>query len=186
MSGHLFSSEGDPPRAGGGAPAAPARVRAVRPEEVPALWEEVRALAEYERLTERLTGDAATLARHLFGEPPLVHARVAERDGRLVGYAIWYFTYSSFRTRPILWLEDLFVRPSERGRGTGRALFVAVAREARRRGCLRLSWEVLGWNDLAIGFYEQLGARRDEGGWHHYHLHADALETLAADPSPGA
>jgi GNAT superfamily N-acetyltransferase len=156
----------------------PARIRPARPADVPELWALVRALAGYERLESRLTGDAETLGRHLFTDR-LVRALVAEREGALVGYALTFTAYSSFRTAPRLWLEDLFVLPTERGAGTGRALFAAVASEARALGCIRVSWEVLDWNTTALGFYEAHGAERDPGGWFTYHLRGEALRRLA-------
>ncbi len=158
----------------------PARIRAARREDVPALWDLLLELARYERLEREVTGDAATLAHHLFDEPALVRALVAERDGALVGYALTFTTYTSFRTAPKLWLEDLYVRPAERGTGTGRALLAAVAAQARSLGCVRVSWEVLDWNAPAIGFYEAQGAERDPGGWLIYHLNEPALARLAA------
>jgi GNAT superfamily N-acetyltransferase len=163
----------------------PARIRPARREDVPALWALLLALARYERLEHAVTGDAATLERHLFGEPPLVRARVAERDGGLVGYTLTYTTYSSFRTAPILWLEDLFVLPEERGSGTGRALFAACAAEARSLGCVRLAWDVLDWNEPALGFYRARGARADDGGWTRHQLDGAALAALAAEAGTG-
>jgi GNAT superfamily N-acetyltransferase len=160
----------------------PARIRPARREDMPPLWELVRALARYERLESRLTGDAAALGRHLFDDR-IVRARVAERDGALVGYTLTFTTYSSFRTAPKLWLEDLFVLPSERGAGTGRALLAAVAAEALALGCASVSWEVLDWNSPAIGFYEANGAERDGGGWFTYHLDAGTMRRLAGGPS---
>ena len=163
----------------------PPRIRPARRDDLAALWGLVNELAVYERLEERVTGDAATLGRHLFDDSPLVRALVAETDGTLVGYALVFTTYSSFRTAPMMWLEDLFVRPSQRGHGTGRALLAAVAREAHRLGCFRLSWAVLEWNEPAIGFYERLGAERDGGGWHQYDLQGEPLVRLAAEADAG-
>lgn len=157
----------------------PARIRPARREDVPALWALLLELARYERLESLVTGDAAALARHLAGEHPLVRARVAERDGRLVGYTLTYTRFSSFRTAPILWLEDLFVLPEERGAGTGRALLAACAAEARALGAVRMAWDVLDWNAPAIGFYEALGSRRDDGGWTCHRLEGEALARLA-------
>lgn len=162
----------------GGLSREPAAVRRAGPEDAPRIWDLIRELARYERLEDRLSGDPGCLARDLSGEAPIIRGLIAERDGAPVGYAIFFTTYSSFRTAPMMWLEDIYVKPGERGAGTGRALFEAVAREAVARGCWRLSWEVLEWNELAIRFYERLGARRDPGGWFTYHLR-EGLETVA-------
>lgn len=156
------------------------RVRPPRRGEIPRVWEMLLALARYERLEPEVTGSAATLAAHLFADPPLLECRVAEREGRLVGYALFFTTYSSFRTLPKLWLEDLFVEPSERGSGAGRALLAEVARLGLERRCGRLVWEVLDWNAPALGFYERLGARRVNPDWFTYALDLGGMRALAA------
>jgi GNAT superfamily N-acetyltransferase len=143
----------------------------------------VRELAVYERLEDRLTGDAQKLHELLAGSPPALHALIAERDGAPIGYVIGFRVYSTFRTQPILWLEDLYVSPAERGGGVGKALLQAAARLAVDMGCLRMSWEVLEWNEPAIGFYERMGATRDEGGWFIYHLR-EGLDRLAQGELP--
>lgn len=161
----------------------------VRPparDEVPRVWEMVRALSVYEKLEHAVSGSAAALEADLFADPPRVECRVAERDGRLVGYALYYFTYSSFRTRPGAWLEDLYVEPAERGTGTGRALLAEVARVALARGCRSVAWIVLDWNRPSIEFYEHVGAARSGGEWLTYAIDGDALARLAGDASPGA
>lgn len=123
------------------------------------LFELVKGLAEYEKLTHAVTGNAATLARHMEGERPYVEALLAEDEGgAAVGFAIFFTNYSTFLTKPGLYLEDIFVLPERRGRGIGRALIGAVAAEAARRGCGRMEWSVLDWNEPAIGFYRALGA----------------------------
>ena len=95
-----------------------------------------------------------------------------------MGYAVYYLIYSTFRTQPMMWLEDLFVVPEHRGRGLGRDLLLAVGREAAHRGCWRLSWAVLDWNQPAEKFYESLGAVRDEGGWNTYQFDEARLREL--------
>jgi GNAT superfamily N-acetyltransferase len=157
-------------------------IRRAQPEDVPRIWELELGLAEYEKLTHRVTGSAERLAEHLFGPRPIVDCLVAEEDGVIVGIALHYLIYSSFRTQPMMWLEDLFVVPEHRGRGTGKALLDALAREAERLGCWRLSWAVLDWNEPAIGFYESLGAKRDEGGWYVYQLDEARLRAIAKAP----
>jgi GNAT superfamily N-acetyltransferase len=135
-------------------------IRPVRPGDADELFGMVRAFAAHVRMEERVTGSAAQLREHLFGERSFIECVVAEEDGHLAGFALFYLTYSTFRTQPMMWLEDLFVRPDRRGAGWGRALLERVARRARERGCWRLDWSVLQWNEPAIEFYERVGARR--------------------------
>lgn len=157
------------------------RVRFAERGDLPRLWELLWGLAEYERWTEYVTGTPEQLGEMLFGARPVGEALVAERDGRLVGYALFYPTMSSFRTRTMLWLEDLFVEEAERGRGTGRALFAAVVRLAVERGHARVDWHVLDWNEPSIGFYERLGARRTATDVYTYSLNEDTLKRLAGE-----
>src|SRR5206468_570527 len=109
-----------------------------------------------------------------------VECLVAERESTLVGYALFYPTYSSFHTAPMLWLEDLFVEPAERGAGVGRALLAELARLALDRGCARVAWVVLDWNQPSIGFYERIVARPAGEGWRQYGFGTDQLRALAA------
>lgn len=165
-------------------PAAGARTRAtVRParrEDAARIWELMHGLAEYERLTDRFTGSADELARYLFeGARPQLDAFVADSGGRLMGYALTYFVFSTFWTRPILWLEDLYVEPDRRGTGAGRALMQAVAAHAMAHGAPRVAWDVLDWNTPSIAFYERLGATRGTG-WFNYRVEGEALQALAA------
>jgi GNAT superfamily N-acetyltransferase len=127
--------------------------------DVPTILELIRGIAEYERLSHEVEATEALLGRHGFGPRPVFEAILAERDGHAVGFALYFFTFSTFLARPTLYLEDLFVLPEERGQGAGRALLAALARIAVRRGCGRLEWAVLDWNRPAIGFYRRLGAR---------------------------
>jgi len=123
-----------------------------------ALFELVRALARFERLEYTVSGSAEELARHLFGERPVAEAVLAEEDGAAVGFALFFTTYSTFLTRPGVYLEDLFVLESHRRRGVGAALLTEVKRRAEARGAGRLEWSVLDWNTGAIKFYERFGA----------------------------
>lgn len=157
-----------------------APIRPARAADLPRVWELLNGLAEYERWTEYVTGSEAQLGEALFGPQPAAESLVAERDGRLVGYALFFPTFSSFRTRRMLWLEDLFVEETERGSGTGRALLAAVARLAVERGCARLDWQVLDWNEPSIRFYERLGAVRTHTDVFTYSLTEDRLRELAA------
>ena len=162
-----------------------AAIRPAKPKDLAAIWELMRGLAVYEKLEEHFTGTPELLAAHLFGDAsPRLESLVAEANGRLVGYAIVYQVFSTFWTKPMMWLEDLFVDPSHRGAGTGRELLRAVARLAVAKGCKRLDWAVLDWNEPAIGFYEKQGAVR-AGGWHTYRFEPGALEAFADIP-PGA
>jgi GNAT superfamily N-acetyltransferase len=119
----------------------------------------IRGLAEYERLAHEVEATAARVRAHGFGRRRYFETLICRRGGRPVGFALYFFTYSTFLARPTLYLEDLFVLPTERGVGAGRALLRALARIAVRRGCGRLEWAVLDWNRPAIGFYKRLGAR---------------------------
>jgi GNAT superfamily N-acetyltransferase len=177
-------SAGKSARAGRGAAATLERsgklvIRRAKPKDAARVWELLQGLAVYEKLEHRVTGSARQLARHMAGPKKIVDIFVAEQDGKPIGYAMYYLIYSSFRTQPMMWLEDIFVAPDRRGTGAGRELIHAVAREAERLGCWRLSWAVLEWNEPAIGFYERLGATRDEGGWYVYQFDAAKLKGIA-------
>lgn len=157
------------------------RVRFAVRDDLPRIWELLWGLAEYERWSEYVTGSRDALGEMLFGARPVGEALVAERAGRLVGYALFYPTMSSFRTRTMLWLEDLFVEEGERGNGTGRTLVAALARLAVERGHARIDWHVLDWNEPSIGFYERLGARRTGTDVHTYSLGEDELRQIAGE-----
>jgi GNAT superfamily N-acetyltransferase len=135
------------------------RVRAARRDDISAIMGLIKALAAYEQLSDAVTGDAATLAEHLFGEMPYAEVVVAEWEEKIVGFALFFTNYSTFLTQPGLYLEDLFVLSDYRGFGVGRALLGAVAAIAHQRGAGRLEWSVLDWNQNAIAFYEQMGAQ---------------------------
>jgi len=119
----------------------------------------IRGLAEYERLAHQVEATIGRVRRHGFGRRPYFETLICRRRGRAVGFALYFFTYSTFLGRPSLYLEDLFVLPEERGNGAGRALLRALAKVAVRRGCGRMEWTVLDWNRPAIGFYRRLGAK---------------------------
>lgn len=133
-------------------------IRAARRGDEQALFELISELAHFEKLEHSVTGNAERLAEHLFAERPVAEALLAERGAVAVGFALFFTSYSTFLTRPGIYLEDLFVRESERGRGVGRALLSEVRRIAAARGAGRLEWSVLDWNERAIRFYEQIGA----------------------------
>ena len=153
-------------------------VRAVGPADVPQVAAFIRDLARYERLEHQVDLDETRLGEHLCGPQPACGALLARTGVEPVGFALFFPTYSTFRTQPCLWLEDLFVVPAHRGRGVGLALLRAVAAEAVRRGCPRLDWAVLDWNTPAIGFYERHGARV-LADWRICRVDDDALRRLA-------
>ncbi|HWP28172.1 MAG TPA: GNAT family N-acetyltransferase [Chloroflexota bacterium] len=161
-------------------PTAPVRVRPLQPADVPELLALIDALADYERLPRPDAAARARLARDALATPPRFHTLLGELAGRVVGYAIYFETYSTFLARPTLYLEDLFVRPEARGRGVGTALFRACAREAVRRGCGRMEWQVLAWNELALRFYARWQPQPlDE--WRPFRLAGEALARVAAE-----
>ncbi len=141
----------------------PPAIRSSHPADVGVILELIRALADYEKLTAEVVATEEQLRRSLFpadGSAPAAHCIIAEADGRAAGFALYFFNYSTFLARPGLYLEDLFVRPEFRGRGLGKALLLHLAKLANARGCGRMEWSVLDWNQPAIDFYESLGARR--------------------------
>ncbi len=158
-------------------------VRPAELQDVPTLHGFIGELAEYERLTHEFTAAPDALARALFGERPVAEALVAELDGAAAGFALCFATYSTFLGRPGLYLEDLYVRRALRGRGVGRALLGAVAGLAVTRGCGRLEWSVLNWNEPAIAVYRQLGGV-PMADWTVYRLTGDALARLADGREP--
>ena len=134
-------------------------IRAAEPRDAAEILRLIRALAEYEKLADMAVGTEARLAESLFGARPAAEAMIAERGGRAVGFALYFTTFSTFLCRPGLYLEDLFVEPEHRGAGIGKALLVRLAALAVERGCGRLEWRVLDWNEPSIRFYESLGAK---------------------------
>ncbi|MEE3719813.1 GNAT family N-acetyltransferase [Tumidithrix elongata RA019] len=136
----------------------PFLIRAVTRADVPNLFDLIKALAEYEKLSHAVTGDVKALEHDLFCEKPCIEAIVAECDRKPVGFALFFTNYSTFLTKSGIYLEDLFVLPDYRGRSIGKALIVQVAKIALERGCGRLEWAVLDWNLPAIAFYERMGA----------------------------
>lgn len=147
-------------------------------EDVPLLLTLIRGLAEYERLLDTVSATEDRLRASLFGERPYAEAVIAYQNDKAVGYAIYFFTYSSFVGLPGLYLEDLFVVRESRGSGVGRQLLAHVAGKAVERGCIRMEWAVLNWNESAIGFYESLGAE-PMNEWTVYRLSGNKLNELA-------
>jgi len=153
-------------------------IRSARPSDTKTILELIRQLAVYEKLLHEVTGDEALLERHLFGPRPSAEVLIAERGGEPVGFALFFPTFSTFLARPGIWLEDLFVVPEARGQGIGKALLTKVAEIAHERGCGRLEWTVLDWNEPAIGFYRKLGAV-PMNDWTTYRLTGEALMKVA-------
>jgi GNAT superfamily N-acetyltransferase len=154
-------------------------IRPATPADVPVIAELIRGLAEYERLAHVVTLKEPDLHRHLFGEPKYAEVLLAEDAGRVVGFALFFHNYSTFRAKPGIYLEDLFVVPEGRGRGHGKALLRELAKLAVERDCSRVEWSVLNWNEPSIQFYRSLGAiPLDE--WTGYRLMDEALRKLAS------
>lgn len=133
-------------------------IRAARRSDAPTICHLIRRLAEYERLTHEAVFDEGHVTEHLFGQRPYAEVLLAEEDGQVVGFALYFHNYSTFVGKPGIYLEDLFVLPEHRSRGHGKALFQSVARAAVERGCGRMEWAALNWNESAIEFYKRFGA----------------------------
>lgn len=146
--------------------------------DVPVIEELIRGLARYERLEHEVETTPERLEKTLFGPRRYAETLIAEEDGEAVGFALFFHNYSTFLAKPGVYLEDLFVRDSHRGKGVGKALLVRLAAIAVERECGRLEWAVLDWNKDAIGFYERLGAKPNSD-WTVYRLTGDALSGLA-------
>ncbi len=146
--------------------------------DVPAFIGLIEALADYERLPPPDDGARARLAADAVSHPPRFRVLLAERDELVVGYALFFETYSTFLARPTLYLEDIFVLPDHRHQGVGRALMGAVVREAIARDCGRVEWQVLTWNQPSVRFYQRLGAAPLDD-WRGFRLTADQFRELA-------
>ncbi len=157
----------------------PLTVRSATATDVPAILALIRELAHYEREPDAVVATEADLLRDGFGPSPAFHVLLAEYEGDTIGFAFYFFTYSTWRGRRCLYLEDLFVRPPFRGRGAGLALMRTLAREALAKDCARFCWQVLDWNEPAIAFYEKLGAQIQRE-WLPVRVDGDALAKLAA------
>jgi GNAT superfamily N-acetyltransferase len=153
-------------------------LRPATARDVPAILQLVRALAAYERAPDAVVATEQDFLRHGFGAAPRFSVLLAEQDGEVAGFALWFFTFSTWLGKPGLYLEDLFVRPELRRRGIGKALMLELARTAVREGCGRFEWSVLDWNQPAIDFYRSLGARLMEE-WVVCRVEGDALRALA-------
>ena len=153
-------------------------IRPARPNDVPTVASLIRALSQYEKLEHEVTMTEDKLRVSMFGPRPYAEALLAEEDGKPVGFALFFHNYSTFLAQPGLYLEDLYVLESHRGKGIGKALLVHLAKIAVERNCGRMEWAVLDWNVDAIGFYEKLGAKPNSE-WTVYRLTGDSLNGLA-------
>jgi GNAT superfamily N-acetyltransferase len=156
----------------------PFTLRDAAPDDAAHVLRLVRALAEYERLLDHVTATEQHFARALAGPAPRAHAVLARVGDEPVGFALWYYTFSTFAGGPDLFLEDIFVAPAHRGTGIGLALFRFLARRARAETCRRMEWRVLNWNQPSIDFYHRLGARPMQD-WTVMQLQGPALAALA-------
>lgn len=164
----------------------PLLIRAATEADVALVAALIRELAEYERLLHEVTMTEDGLRAALFGPRPYAEVAIAEgRHAEPLGFALFFHSFSTFLGLPGIYLEDLFVRPAHRGLGVGRALLEHLAGVARQRGCGRLEWSVLDWNEPAIGFYRRLGAVPNDE-WTTYRLTGRALERLADGIRPQA
>lgn len=159
------------------------RLRAATEADVVQIYALIVELATYERAPEQVTGTVELLRRSLFGPHPCAEAMIAERDGRVAGFALFHGTFSTWECRPGIWLEDLYVRPEHRGAGIGAMLLREVARLTVERGCTRLEFTVLDWNEPALEFYERMGTTR-LAEWELHRLDGEALRRAAERELP--
>ena len=154
-------------------------IRPAAPADVPLILALVRELADYERAPEQAVATEALMYAALFGPRPTAEALIGLVDGAPQGFALFFTNFSTWLGRPGIYLEDLFVRPSARKHGLGRALLVELARTAKARNCARMEWSVLDWNSLAHDFYRTLGAKpMDE--WTTWRMTEPAIAALAS------
>jgi GNAT superfamily N-acetyltransferase len=158
------------------------QIRAATEADVEVLFGLILELAEYEKLTAAVKGDAEVLRHSLF-EQEAAEALLVELDGEPVGYAIFFTTFSTFECRSGVWIEDVYVRPEQRRDGIGRAVMGHIAALALERGHVRLEWTALDWNEPALRFYEKLGATQ-LGDWITHRLEVDGMRRLSGSPPP--
>jgi len=156
------------------------RIRPAEPADVPVIADLIRQLAKFEKLEDDVVLTEDLLRAGLFGSRPYAEAVIAEDAEKPIGFALFFHTFSTFLARPGLYLEDLFVLADHRGKGVGRALLAHLARLAVERGCGRLEWAVLNWNQDAIRFYERLGAKPNSE-WTVYRLTGEVLSALGRE-----
>ena len=153
-------------------------IRSAAEHDAPAILAFIRKLGEYERLSHEVVATEEQLRATLFGPRPAAEVLIAEWNGTPAGFALFFHNYSTFLAQPGIYLEDLFVDVDKRGNGIGRALLIRLAQIAVERGCGRLEWSVLDWNEPSIGFYKKLGAKpMDE--WTIFRVTGDGLQDMA-------
>ena len=155
-------------------------IRPATRADAPVIASLVRELADYEKLLDEAKATAEDFLRELESPNPVIHVLIAEWQGKPAGFALYFFNFSTFVGRPGLYLEDLFVRPEQRSHGIGRALLRALARIAEQRGCGRMEWAVLDWNEPALRFYQSLDARQ-MNEWIIHRLTPVEIARLAAE-----
>lgn len=154
------------------------QIRAATAGDASVVLEMIRGLAEYEKLTHLVVATEEKIRATLFGEKPAADVLLAYNGTECAGFAVFFSSYSTFLAQPGIFLEDIFVKPHARGKGIGLALLKRIAAIAQARGCGRVEWDVLDWNESAIEFYKKLGAAPVEG-WTKFRLTGDALASLA-------
>jgi GNAT superfamily N-acetyltransferase len=154
------------------------QIRSARVGDVPIILQLIRDLATYERAPDEVTATEDQLVDVLFGERPAAEVLLAFEEESPAGFAVYFYNFSTWLGRPGLYLEDLFVKPEKRGKGYGRALLVELAKIARDRGCGRMEWAVLNWNEPAIKFYQALGAK-PMNEWTVFRLTGEEIAKLA-------
>ena len=155
-------------------------LRSATPADVPVLFRLIQALAEYEKLSDAVIGNTEALKEHLFGSRPYAEAILGDYAGQSVGFALFFTNYSTFLTQPGIYLEDIFVLPEYRRLGIGKAILTHLAQLAVERGCGRLEWSVLDWNEPAIAFYRRIGASVLED-WRICRVTGESLSQLASE-----
>jgi GNAT superfamily N-acetyltransferase len=155
-------------------------IRPARREEAALVLEFIRELAVYEKLAAEAVASLADIELALFGETPRAYCDIAWQGEQSLGFALWFYNFSTFHGRAGIWLEDLFVRPEHRGKGAGKALLVHLAKRCLNEGLRRLDWAVLDWNAPTIAFYDSLGALALDG-WTTRRMTGAALERLASN-----
>ena len=157
-------------------------IRPATTDDAPTILQLIRDLAEYERAPDEVRATEPQLREVLFGSAPAAQVLLAFEGDEAVGFAVYFFNFSTWLAKPGLYLEDLFVKPATRGKGYGRALLQRLAQIAEERGCGRMEWAVLDWNEPAIGFYKKLGAKpMDE--WTVFRLTQDGIAKLGTGSS---
>lgn len=153
-------------------------IRDARPDDVAPILQLIHDLAHYEREPDAVRNTVEQLHQALFGDSPSIFAHIAESDGGIQGFALWFLNYSTWEGVNGIYLEDLYVRPEARGEGHGKALLRNLAGIAAERGYARVEWSVLNWNAPSISFYDSLGALPQDG-WTTYRLTGAALDSVA-------